>query len=572
MSPGAHASRSAPTPREAMDEALTELARTRLGWAELPAAAKADLLRRMRRDLHAVADEWSMAAAEAKGVAGDSREGGEEWLTFAFLLRAVAMLERSLRAVARGRRPPLPGPVTNCGDGQLSVQVFPGSLYDRLLYPGMVSQVWTEPGVSVDDIERGWGGLGGEPTRSGSTVLVLGAGNVSILGPCDILDKTFCEGAVVVYKTHPVTDHLTPLLERGFAALIEAGALRIVRGDAGEGSYLAGHDLVDAIHLTGSHCTHDAIVYGAGPEGEVRRWAGKPLLDKPFTSELGCVSPLIVVPGPWRRGDIAYQAEHLAAMQVVNAGFNCLSTRVIIQHADWEQRAALLDALRRVLGRTPTRPAYYPRSHCLHRRFVEAHPETEFFGEGGGSLLPWTLIAGLDPERGDDISFREEAFCSLVAETALAADDVPGFLDRAVSFANDTLWGSLTATIVVHPRSLADPQVAAAVERAVRDLRYGTVGVNLWGVLNYITMAGSWGAFPGHPTADIQSGRGTVHNYLGVPRPQKTVIRGPFRQWPKPVVFPSHRTLPALGRRLAALEAAPSPLRLPGLLAAAMRA
>jgi aldehyde dehydrogenase (NAD(P)+) len=90
-------------------------------------------------------------------------------------------------------------------------------------------------------------------------------------------------------------------------------------------------------------------------------------------------------------------------------------------------------------------------------------------------------------------------------------------------------------------------------------------------MLNYITMAGSWGAYPGHTPYDIGSGSGAAHNYLMVPRPEKTVFRAPFRQWPKPVIFPSHRALLDIGRRLVDFEAAPGRSHLPGLLRAAFR-
>ncbi len=556
----------------AIDTTLAELAEARARWAGLEIGEKRGLLSRVRQDLEEVAAEWAIAAAEAKGVAPDSREGGEEWLTLSFLFKAIAMLEGSLSDLARGRPPRIPGPVTACGEDQLAVRVFPQTVVDRIFYPGMTSAIWMEPGATVETLGSNQAAIYRGRMPSGGTTLVLGAGNVSILGPCDILDVLFCRGKVVAYKTHPVTDHLTPMLERGFAALIEAGFLRVISGGAAEGTYLAGHELVEELHLTGSDGTYEAIVFGPGQEGRRRKAAGEVVNARPFTCELGNLSPVIVVPGPWSAADLAYQAEHLAAMQVVNAGFNCLSTRVIIQQRGWELRDPLLNELCRVLSRTPTRPAYYPGAEDLHRRFVADHPDADLIGEPENGHLPWTLIRHVDPAEGSDICFTTEGFCSMVAETAVEAPNVPVFLERAVDFANHTLWGSLTSTILVHPKSLAAPAVAQAVERAVRDLRYGTVGVNLWGVLNYVTMAGSWGAYPGHTPGDIQSGSGTVHNYLMVPSPQKTVIRGPFKQWPKPVVFPSHRTLRSMGERLVEYEASPSLFKLPAILAMAMRA
>jgi aldehyde dehydrogenase (NAD(P)+) len=68
--------------------------------------------------------------------------------------------------------------------------------------------------------------------------------------------------------------------------------------------------------MTGSAATHDAIVFGTGTEGTGRKKAGTPLLDKPATSELGGVSPTIVLPGGWSEADLRYQAEHIAPQKL----------------------------------------------------------------------------------------------------------------------------------------------------------------------------------------------------------------------------------------------------------------
>src|SRR4029079_17394547 len=94
----------------------------------------------------------------------------------------------------------------------------------------------------------------------------------------------------------------------------------------------------------GSDKTYEAIVYGSGAEGEARKREDRPLLAKPITAELGTVSPVIVVPGPWSAGDLAYHAENLVTMLTNNAGFNCNATRVIVQHAQWLEGEGLARA------------------------------------------------------------------------------------------------------------------------------------------------------------------------------------------------------------------------------------
>ena len=346
----------------------------------------------------------------------------------------------------------------------------------------------------------------------------------------------------------------------------------MVYGGAAEGAYLCNHAGVDEIHITGSDKTFDAIVFGPGPEGATRKVQHQPLLTKRVTSELGNVSPVIIVPGPWSASDIAYHAEHLVTTLTNNAGFNCNATRVILQHSAWAQRAQLLQRVRQVLAQVPPRTAYYPGSQKLQQTFSAAHPEAEQFGTLAEGELPWTLITGVDAGNENDMCFTTEAFCGLFAETAIDAASVPEYLDRAVAFANEHLWGTLNVTLIVHPASLRDPAVAAAVERAIANLRYGTVGVNVWAAAGFTLGVSTWGAFPGHDTTDIQSGTGVVHNTLMFDRPQKTVLHAPFRIMPTPPWFVTHgNTAHKLFPKLTMLEAAPSLWKIPDIMWTALR-
>src|SRR5204862_417219 len=114
-----------------------------------------------------------------------------------------------------------------------------------------------------------------------------------------------------------------------------------------------------------------------------------------------------------------------------------------------------------------------PEMHpALKKRSGSAAPET------GSGWLPWTFIPDVPSERVDDLCFKTESFCSLFAETALEADTPAAFLDRAAGFANDILWGTLSASIIIHPASAHAPETAAALERAVAYLRHGILSVN----------------------------------------------------------------------------------------------
>jgi hypothetical protein len=255
-----------------------------------------------------------------------------------------------------------------------------------------------------------------------------------------------------------------------------------------------------------------------------------------------------------------------------NAGFNCNATRVILTDAEWPGRRRLLDEIRSLLATVPPRKAYYPGAAARAAAFAQAHPDAERFGAASDGVLPWTLVSGMTARRSVDICYTTEAFCGLFAESAVESADLSDFLRRAVEFCNETLWGTLNATILVHPRTVADAEGHAAVERAIRDLRYGAVSVNHWAAINYALGVTTWGAFPGHLPEDIQSGTGVVHNTLMFGAPEKSVVRGPFRTWPLPPWFVTNRAAARLGPKLARFEARPSLAKALGIFATAARA
>ena len=565
----------ADTSRATLDAAVAGLQARKAAWTAVSAGERIAILDELTRGFLAVADRWSAACQAAEGLDPSQPASGEEALVGPyFILRNLRLLRSSLRDVAAGRRPRIPGPVTTLPNGQVSARVFPQDLYERLFYTGVTAEVWMEPGVTRETLPATQAVAYFQAQGLGGVALVLGGGNVSSIGPMDALYKLFVEDLVVLYKVHPVNAYLGPLLDEGFRALIGRGFLTQAYGGAEVGSYLCGHPSIDEIHITGSDKTYEAIVFGPGPEGERRKREGRPAIAKRVTAELGNVSPVIVVPGPWSAGDFAYHAENLVTMLTNNAGFNCNAARVIVTDAAWSGRQPLLAGVRKLLARVPPRRAWYPGAAARHAAFLGRHPEAEIFGDAGSAAdgaLPWALIPGLDPRKEDEICFSTEAFCGVFGETALASNNVLEYLERAVAFANERLWGTLNATLLVHPRTLRQPGVKAAVERAIADLRYGTVAVNHWAAIGYGLVVTPWGAYPGHEVSDIQSGAGVVHNTLMFTRVQKSVVRAPFRVLPKPVWFATHRTAHRLTPKLSRFEAAPSPAKLPGIFALALR-
>ena len=140
-----------------------------------------------------------------------------------------------------------------------------------------------------------------------------------------------------------------------------------------------------------------------------------------------------------------------------------------------------------------------------------------------------------------------------------------------MDFANNRLWGTLSADLVIHPRAVKDPRLAEAAERAIARLNYGTVAVNSWSGFAFAYGSPPWGAYPGSTPSDIQSGTGWVHNTAMLEGIEKAVLRHPLTIMPKPATFPSHRTAHTVLQRLTRLEENGSWTRVPGVVAAAMR-
>ncbi len=457
--------------------------------------------------------------------------------------------------------------------------MFPHNLWDRLLLSGVSAQVWMQPGVTEAGLADTMAVFYKQADPAGAVALVLGAGNIASIPPLDVLYKLYAEGRVCLLKMNPVNDYLGPVFEDIFAGLVRAGFVRFAYGGADAGEYLTRHDGVDEIHVTGSSRTHDAIVFGSGDDGIARKSAGQPVTTKRMTSELGNVSPTIVVPGPWSERDLAFQAEHIATQKLHNSGFNCIASQVLITQDGWAQGDALLRRIADAMSTTTRRPAYYPGAQTRQHQIAASHPGARELG--GDGAAPTTLVTGLDSANPEESCFVVEAFAPVLTATTISAAGVDDYLDQAVEFCNDRLWGTLGANIIIHPATARSH--AAALDRAIARLRYGCIGVNAWTGVGFLLPEVSWGAFPGHTLDDIQSGIGVVHNSLLFDKPQKSVVRAPFHPYPrsvahghatllpKPPWFVSHRRANVVTERLMRFEADHSARHVPGIFIAALR-
>jgi aldehyde dehydrogenase (NAD(P)+) len=562
-----------------LDRQLAVLQGHKRGWARLPIDDKIDYLDRLKVRTSRVASAWVAAAAKAKGLDPDSPLVGEEWMSGPYsLIYGITALAETLRRLDAGTDVLEGFKVSTRADGQVVVRVFPSSLQDRVLLSGLTADVWMQPGVTEANLRDTIAAFYQEPAPEGEVGLILGAGNISAIPVLDLLSELFIDGAVALVKMNPVNEYLGEFFEDIFQPLVDAGYVRFAYGAGDVGAYLTQHDDVDSIHITGAARTHDAIVYGRGEKGAARRENDEPILEKPITSELGGVGPTMVVPGAWSDADVRFQAEHIVSQKLHNQGFNCIASQVLVLPEGWEHADALLDAIRAVVREVGNRVAYYPGSADRHRDITDAYPDAERLTDGD---VPVTLIPHVPADATGDLCFRDEFFGPVLAVTRLPGDDAAAFLEAATRFANTLLSGTLGANIIIDPATARANR--ESLDRAVADLRYGTVAVNTWTGVGFLLARATWGAFPGHTHGDIQSGVGVVHNALMFGRPERTVLHGPFapaprsagkREWhmaPKPPFFVTNKQAAVVGERLTTYSADESWKHFPGIIAAALR-
>jgi hypothetical protein len=535
---------------EQTDRHLEQLASRKQAWVAVSLSDRISYLERCIEGVMAVAVPWTEAACRAKGIDPQSSLAGEEWI--AGPVATLLNLRLLIRTLQAGGQPP-PVRLTQRPDGQRVAQVFPDNAIDRLLWWGFRGEVWIEPEQLATQ-----GKIYRQASANGQLALVLGAGNISSIAPMDALYKLFAEDQVVLVKMNPVNAYMGAFLEQAFDALRRDGFFEVVYGGADLGRYLCQHPAIDAIHITGSHHTHDAIVWGETPSEQVQRKAANtPVLTKPITSELGCVTPILVVPGAWSAADLRFQARQVASMVAHNASFNCVAAKVLVTAKGWPQRQAFLDQVHQELACTPRRQAYYPGAQERYQAFLDRYPQAVQQGHGTtpADYLPWATIPEV-PAQAGEYALTEEAFCGVLAEVALEATDAGDFLSQAVAFANDQVWGNLSCVVLIDP--VTQRRYQAQLDQAIARLRYGGIGINVWSGIVYLAGVTSWGAYPGNPLTDIQSGRGVVHNTYLFEHPQKSVLYAPFRLPLTPIWFADHKNLRELAQHYAALQAKPS--------------
>ena len=563
----------------AYDADLAALHAARDDWANTPNAERIAILSEIKDRLLTVADGWVETAARKKQLPKGSPLAGEEWLSgpLAVMSACNGLMQTLAQMEGKAFLDHLPQRETV--SGQLAVQVMPHNIWDRLLLSGISAEVWMQPGVTADSLAQNTASAYDTPAgqRKGKVALVLGAGNIAAIAPLDCFQKLFLENQVVILKMNPVNDYLTDYLRVALKPLIDRDALRIVTGSGADGAYLTTHDLVEELHITGAGATHDAIVWGTGAEGAANKKAGTPLNTRRFTSELGAVCPTIVVPGPWSKGDIAFQAEHIATQKMHNSGFNCVACQVLVMPRSWDRSVALV-VLVKVTSAASSLLDYFPGAGDRIDTFAGKSDHAERIDRGAA---PACVITPADTSP-DGYFASEEVFAPALSLHEIDETDPEAYLRAAVAYANDTLHGTLGGNILIHPKTIRRIG-KTRFEEIVAEFRYGTIAINAWTGVGFLLSVCPWGAFPGHTLDDVQSGIGTVHNTFMFDKPERTVVTGPWRPFPRNLLSGAATLLPrppwfvtntrqhVVGRLLTRFQHTPGWIKLPRIFVNALR-
>jgi hypothetical protein len=463
-------------------------------------------------------------------------------------------------------------PIRELPNGQVAATVVPHSIWDRLLLSGVKAEIWMQPGVTRANLAQNTAETYDIPPekRDGAIALVLGAGNIAAITPLDCFHKLFVEHQVVILKMNPVNDYLIDFFQVALKPLVDRGALRMVRGGADVGEYLCQHENIEDIHITGAGASHDAIVWGTGEEGRRNKQSGTPRNKRRITSELGAVCPTIVVPGPWSKADLSFQAEQIVSQKLHNSGFNCVACQVLVLPEDWSGTEPLMSKVDETIKATPPRGLYYPGAQARMNDFVSHGRNVKSIERPGA---PACVIVPF--EKGDDEWFADnEVFAPAMSTHHIAETDPEVYLRKAIAFANQELHGTLGANILIHPATIR--QIGRKkFDEIITGLTYGSIAINAWTGLGFLLVQTTWGAFPGHTLDDVQSGIGVVHNSFMFDKPERSVVEAPFRPFPRNVLsggmtllprppwFVTNRKQDKIGKLLTAFQYKPGWLKLP---------
>ncbi len=457
---------------------------------------------------------WATICSDNKGTTKTSAEG-EEWLGGPFA--SVLATQYYIKSL------------TNDDDliekkynsEENSYKVFPNNFIERITFPFIDAKVIFNKSMSFDDINK-YRGFSKRYDIDPSITLVLGAGNFSSIPYLDVLYHLITRKSVILLKLNPVNEYLKPVFEKVFQNFIERGYIIVTTGNIDESKYMATHPGINHIHLTGSDKTFEDIVYGRELTEKERKSKSLPKINnKPISSELGNVTPIIIHPGKWSTSDIKYQARKIVTAKLNNNGFNCIAAQVVVLPDGWGQTDTLIKFVKHYMSKAKERKAYYPESI---ERLERLEKDKGYERVNALNCVTPHLTREIKAYSKFEI---DEVWSSTIYFKKIEYTSIEDFADKAIDYCNDELWGNLGVSIIIkdHDKKFNKHITNLYIDK----LNYGTVAINEWAAIGYIIPQLPWGGFPGNRDNNIQSGQSVVHNSMLFESPLKGVVNTKFR-------------------------------------------
>ena len=474
----------------------------------------ASMLEETISNIKEVAFFWATICSDNKGTTKTPAEG-EEWLGGPFA--SVLATQYYIKSL------------TNDDDlvekkynsEENSYKVFPNNFTERITFPFIDAKVIFNKSMSFDDINK-YRGFSKRYDIDPSITLVLGAGNFSSIPYLDVLYHLITRKSVILLKLNPVNEYLKPVFEKVFQNFIERGYIIVTTGNIDESKYMARHPGINHIHLTGSDKTFEDIVYGRELTDKERKSKSlSKINNKPITSELGNVTPIIIHPGKWSTSDIKYQARKIVTAKLNNNGFNCIAAQVVVLPDGWGQTDTLIKYVKHYMSKAKERKAYYPESI---ERLEKLEKDKGYERVNALSCVTPHLTREIKAYSKFEI---DEVWSSTIYFKKIEYTSIEDFAIKAINYCNEELWGNLGVSVIIkdHDKKFNKHITNLYIEK----LNYGTVAINEWAAIGYIIPQLPWGGFPGNRDNDIQSGQSVVHNSMLFESPLKGVVNTKFR-------------------------------------------
>ena len=474
----------------------------------------ASMLEETISNIKEVAFFWATICSDNKGTTKTPAEG-EEWLGGPFA--SVLATQYYIKSL------------TNDDDlvekkynsEENSYKVFPNSFTESITFPFIDAKVIFNKSMSFEDINK-YRGFSKRYDIDPSITLVLGAGNFSSIPYLDVLYHLITRKSVILLKLNPVNEYLKPVFEKVFQNFIERGYIIVTTGNIDESKYMATHPGINHIHLTGSDKTFEDIVYGRELTDKERKSKSlSKINNKPITSELGNVTPIIIHPGKWSTSDIKYQARKIVTAKLNNNGFNCIAAQIVVLPDGWGQTDTLIKYVKHYMSKAKERKAYYPESI---ERLEKLEKDKGYERVNALSCVTPHLTREIKAYSKFEI---DEVWSSTIYFKKIEYTSIEDFANKAVDYCNDELWGNLGVSVIIkdHDRKFNKHITNLYIDK----LNYGTVAINEWAAIGYIIPQLPSGGFPGNRDNDIQSGQSVVHNSMLFESPLKGVVNTKFR-------------------------------------------